>query len=315
MDLTTYAIVLYSIRLFFPHQSHPQLGVIFTLALSLHSSGVISPSSPVAYWAPTNLGGSSFSFLSFCLFLLFMGFSRQEYWSGLSFPSPVDHVLSELSTVTRLSCVALHSMAHSFMELDKAVVHVIHWLVFCDCGLHYVYPLMDKDKRLMEASWWETDCGGNWVLFWCAGPCSFQFSPVQLLSRVWLLQHTRLPYPSSTPGACSNSCPSSRWCHPTILSSVIPFSSYLQFFPASGSFPVSQFFASGGQSIGALASGSVFPVNIQDWFPLGLTGLILESKGVSRVFSNNTVLKHQFFSAQLSLWFNSHMRTWPLEKP
>ena len=104
------------------------------------------------------------------------------------------------------------------------------------------------------------------------------------------------------------------WCHPTILSSVIPFSSYLQSFPASGSFPVSQFFASGGQSIGALVSGSVFPVNIQDWFPLGLTGLILESKGLSRVFSNNTVLKRQFFGTQLSLWFNTHMRTWPLEK-
>ena len=82
-------------------------------------------SSPVAYWAPTDLGSSSFSVLSFCLFILFMGFSRQEYWSGLPFPSPVDHVLSELSTVTHPSWVALHSIAHSFIELDKAVVHVI----------------------------------------------------------------------------------------------------------------------------------------------------------------------------------------------
>ena len=98
------------------------------------------------------------------------------------------------------------------------------------------------------------------------------------------LQHVRLPCPSWTPGACSNSCPLSQWCHPTTPSSVIPFSSCLQSFPESGSFPVSQFFAPGGQSIGASASASVLPMNIQDWFPLGLTGLIpLKSKGLSRV--------------------------------
>ena len=101
------------------------------------------------------------------------------------------------------------------------------------------------------------------------------------------LLHARLPCPSPTPGACSNSCPSSRWCHPTISSSVVPFSSCLQSFPASGSFPRSQFFASGGQSIGA--SASVLPMTIQDWFPLGWTGLILQSKGLSRVFSSTTV--------------------------
>ena len=114
------------------------------------------------------------------------------------------------------------------------------------------------------------------------------------------LQHARLPCPSPTPRACSNSCPSSRWCHPTISSSVVPFSSCLQSFPAWGSFPMSQFSASGGQSIGASASASVLPMNIQDWFPLGLTGLIsLQSKGLSRVFSNTTVQKHQFFMVQL----------------
>ena len=103
-----------------------------------------------------------------------------------------------------------------------------------------------------------------------------------------------------------NSCPLSQWCHPTISSSVIPFSSCLQSFQASGSFLMSQLFTSGGQSIGASASASVLPTNIQDWFPLGLTGLIaLLSKGLSRVFSNTTVQKHQFFSAQLSLWSNS----------
>ena len=130
------------------------------------------------------------------------------------------------------------------------------------------------------------------------------------------LQHVRLPCLSPTPGACSNSCPSSQWCHPTISSTVISFSSCLQFFLALGSFPISQFFTSGSQSIGASASSSVLPMNIQNWFPLELIGLIsLQSKGLSRVFSNTTVQKHQFFSAQLSLWSNSHICTWLLEKP
>ena len=127
------------------------------------------------------------------------------------------------------------------------------------------------------------------------------------------LQHARLPCPSPTPRACSNSCPSSQWCHPTISSSVVPFSSCLQSFPASGSFPTNQFFASGGQSIGA--SASVLPMNIQDWFPLGLTGLIsLQSRGLSKVFSNTTVQKHQFLGAQLSIWSNSYIHAWLLDK-
>ena len=116
------------------------------------------------------------------------------------------------------------------------------------------------------------------------------------------LQNTRLPCPSPTPGACSNSCPLSQWCHPTSSSSVIPFSSYLQSFPASGFFQMSQFFASVGQTIGVSASTSALPMNIQDWFPLWWTGWIsLQSKGLSRVFSNTTVQKHQFFGAQPSL--------------
>ena len=124
------------------------------------------------------------------------------------------------------------------------------------------------------------------------------------------LQHTRLPCTSPTPRACSNSCPLSQWCHPTVSSSVILFSC-LQPFPTSGSFPMNQFFTSGGQSIGGLAS--VLPMNTQDWFPLGWTGLIsLHSKGLSRVFSNTTVQKHQFFGTQLSLWSNSHIHTWLL---
>ena len=124
------------------------------------------------------------------------------------------------------------------------------------------------------------------------------------------LQHARPPCPSRTPRACSNSCPSCQWCHPTISSSVVPFSSCLLSFPASGSFPMSQFFASGGQNIGASASASVLPMNIQDWFPLGLIGWIsLQSQGLSRVFSNNTVQKHQFFSTQPSSQSNSHIHT------
>ena len=116
------------------------------------------------------------------------------------------------------------------------------------------------------------------------------------------LQHSRLPYPSPTPTTYPNSCPLSWWCHPTISSSVVPFSSHLQFSPASGSFQTTQFFASGGQSTRVSASGSVLPMNIQDWFPLAWTGWIfLQSKGLSRVFSNTTVQKHQFFGAQLSL--------------
>ena len=141
---------------------------------------------------------------------------------------------------------------------------------------------------------------------------SVQFSCSIMSDSLWPpgLQHSRLPCPETSTGACSNSCPLSWWCHPPISSSVIPFSSCLQSCPALGSFPMSQFFASGGQSIAASASTSVLPMNIQDWFPLGLTGLIsLESKGVSRVFSNATVQKHQFFGAQPSLWSNSHIHT------
>ena len=127
------------------------------------------------------------------------------------------------------------------------------------------------------------------------------------------LQHTRVLCPSLSPRVCSNSCPLNRWCQSTI-SSVIPFSCP-QSFPASGSFRVSQFFASGGQSIGASASASGLPVSIQVWFPLALTSLILLSKGLSRLFSNTTVRKHQFFGTQSSLWSNSHIHTWPLEIP
>ena len=143
----------------------------------------------------------------------------------------------------------------------------------------------------------------------------FSHSVVSASLRPHGLQHARLPCPSPSPRACSNSCPLSKWCHPTILSSVVT-SSCLQSFPASGSFSMSQFSASGGQSIRASVLTSVLPMNIKDWFPLGWTGWIsLQSKGLSRVFSNTTVQKYQFFGAHLSLWSNSHIHTWLLEKP
>ena len=128
------------------------------------------------------------------------------------------------------------------------------------------------------------------------------------------LQHVRPSCPSPTPRVDSNSSPLSQWCHPTISSSVIPFSSHLQSFPASGLFQMSQLFALGSKSIRVSASTSVFPMNIQDWSPLGWTGWIsLQSKGLSKVFSNTTVQKHRFFGAQLSLLSNSHIHTWLLE--
>ena len=130
------------------------------------------------------------------------------------------------------------------------------------------------------------------------------------------MQHARLLCPSLSPRVCSNSCPLNGWCHPTISPSVVPFSSCLQSFPASRSFPMSRLVAWGGQSIGASASALVLPMSIQGWFPFGLTGLIsLQSKGLSRVFSKTPVQKHRFFSAQPSLWSNFHICTWMLEKP
>ena len=147
---------------------------------------------------------------------------------------------------------------------------------------------------------------------------SVQFSPVlQSSDSLWPhgLKHARPPCPSPTPGVYPSSCSLSCWCHPIILSSDIPLASCLHSFPASGSFQMSQFFAWGGQSIGVSASVSVLPKNIQDRFPLRLTGWIsLQSKGLSRGFSNTTAQKRQFFVPQPSLWSNSHIHTWLPEK-
>ena len=149
------------------------------------------------------------------------------------------------------------------------------------------------------------NCLGQKFLF-----ISVQFSRSVMSNSLWPhgLLHVRLPCPSQSPWVCSNSCLRSRWCHPTISSSVALLSSSPQSFPVSGSLPMSRLFISDGQSIGVSASASILPVNIQDWFPLRLTGLIsLLSKGLSRVFSSTTVRKHQFLGAQPSLWSNSHI--------
>ena len=150
---------------------------------------------------------------------------------------------------------------------------------------------------------------------------TYTFSSVQSLSHVRLfvtpwIAPRQASLSITNSWVHSNSRASSRWCHPTISSSVVPFSSCLQSLPASGSFPMSQLFKWGGQSIGVSASASVLPMNNQDWSPLGWTGWIsLQSKGLSRVFSNTTVQRHQLFGAQLSSQSNSHIHTWPLEKP
>ena len=162
-------------------------------------------------------------------------------------------------------------------------------------------------RRLIKHFLWSVDYR---IFFEC------MFSHSIMSDSLWPhgLQLASLPCPSLSLRLCSNSCPSSRWFHPAISSSVVPFSSCPQSLPASGSPPMSWLFASDAQSIGA--SASVLPVNIQSWFSLGLSGLIsLQSKRLSRVFSNTTVPKHQFFSPQPSLWSNSHIHTWLLAKP
>ena len=170
----------------------------------------------------------------------------------------------------------------------------------------WVFLLYSKKKNLcLNLVFKHRESGSSLVLF--------DLSSIQSLSRVRLFATPWITAP--TPGVHPNPCPLSQWCHPTISSSVVPFSCP-QSFPASGSFQMSQLFAWGGQSIGVTASASVLPKNTQDWSPLGRTGWIsLQSKGLSRVFSNTTVQKHQFFGAQLSSQSNSHIHTRPLEKP
>ena len=179
-----------------------------------------------------------------------------------------------------------------FFKAPLEVFHLLGWVA------HTTY---NRESRDLEAE-----------------PSLFTLVVVQSLSHVQLFttpqtQHTSRPCSLLSPRVCSNSCPLSQWCHPNISSSLAPFSSCLQSFPASGSSPMSWLFTSGGQSIGA--SASVLPKNTQGWFPLGLTGLTSSlSKGLSRLFSVTTIQKHQFFGAQPYLWSNTHIHTWLLEK-
>ena len=171
----------------------------------------------------------------------------------------------------------------------KLAVVAWAWILFFIClKERFIFSKVDMSVNILGLIWFN----------------SVQFSRSVVSDSLWRhgLQHARLPCPSQAPRLYLNSCPLSRWCHPTISSSVVPFSSCLQSFPASGSFQMSQLFAWGGQSIGVSASASVLPMNTQDWSPLGWTDWIsLQSKRLSGVFSNTTVQKHQFFSAQLSL--------------
>ena len=208
-------------------------------------------------------------------------------------------------------------------------------LFFCSCHLS-PFELCPNSAQFR----WQTEKAGKQLTSWHVGSMRFlhendilkdrrlilshathSVSSVQSLSHVWFFG---TPWIAALQASLSitnsrsllNSCPLSRWCHPVISSSVVPFSSCPQSLPASGSFPMSQLFAWGGQSIGISASASVLPMNTQDWSPLGWTGCIsLQSKGLSRVFSNTIVQKHQFFGTQLSSQSNSHIHTWPLEKP
>ena len=209
-----------------------------------------------------------------------MEFSRQEYWSGLPFPSPGDLPnpgIEHQSPALQADSLPLRYQEAQFVPYDLVLLFPTNGFKY---SVQFSHSAMSDSLQLHES------------------------------------QHARPPYPSPSPGVHPNSCASSRWYHPAFSSSVVPFSSCPQSLPASESFPMSQLFASGGQSIGVSVSASVLPMNTQGLSPLEWTGWIsLQSKGLSRVFSNATVQKHQFFSAQLSSQSNSHIHTWPLEKP
>ena len=209
------------------------------------------------------------------------------------YPSRLCWVFQIAVSILEAACRVFHSLLPLDWDFIKSINHL--WIKLTNIEMIYV-PLFRSLVSL----------------------CSVLFSQSVVSDSLppHGLQHARPPCPSPTPRVYSNSCPLSRWCHPTISSSVVPSSSCLPSFPASGFFQMSQFFASGGQSIRVSASTSVLPMNIQDWFPLGWTSWIsLQTKGLSRVFSNTTVQEHQFFGTQLSSQSHSHIHTWPLEKP
>ena len=208
------------------------------------------------------------------------------------------------------TCITNHTWWPSGFYLDYTLKHDLFNSPFAASRVtKSLWNAVDENDKQLVLSYFMVGIQWVWV----------QFSSVTQVMSSSLhpheSKHTRPPYPSLTPGVYSNSCPSSQWCHPAISSSVVPFSSCPQSLPAPESFPMSQPFAWGGQSIGVSVSPSVLPMNTQDW-SLGWTGWIfLQSKGLSRGFSNTTVQKHQFFSTKLSSQSNSHIHTWPVEKP
>ena len=227
----------------------------------------------------------------------------------------------------------IHSISHHIRDLQPTwyilldsvfILYTMWWshgsLIFTStCFFCFVFNwqgyIQETHKLVWSSKWTMTSA---FLYFYKLYMLSVQFSHSVMSDSLRLHepQHARPPYPSPTARVYTNPCPLSQWCHPTISSSVIPFSSCPQSFPASRSFQMSQLFASGGQSIGVSASASVLPMNTQDRYPLGWTGWIsLQSKGLSRVFSNTTVQKHQFSHAHLSLESNSCIHTWLLEKP
>ena len=223
--------------------------------------------------------------------------------------------ISEMVLIQPL-CSFINSFIHSSHVYGGSTIHVADtessqpWL--WECRGKWDRCKSIEGKMMIQLSSQGDDSYHRVIL----SSVQFSHSAISDSLQPHELQHARPPGPSPTPGVHPNPCPLSQWCHPTISSSVVPFSSCPKSFPASGSFQMSQLFTSGGQSIGVSASKSVLPMNTQDRFPLGLIGWIsLQSKGLSRVFSNTTVQKHQFFGAQLSLKSNSHIHTWPLEKP
>ena len=233
---------------------------------------------------------------------------KWHYWVGL------------LEAETRNSgfCISIgplssHSLAFHSLEVGKNLLGISGQDVYIQPGAipRRLYDLLAADLNsiwVMNSLWSTRDLSGRTIIINSIHFCNLYYNSVQFSHSVVSdsathgLQHATPPCVSPTPGVYSNSGPLSGWCHPTISSSVGPFSSHLQSFPAPGSFPLSQFFVSSAQGIGAPASASILPMNAQDWSPLGWTGCIsLQSKGLSRVFSNTTVQKHQFFSTQLSL--------------
>ena len=199
-----------------------------------------------------------------------------------------------------------------FASLATKIIMTLSFL-FCPSFSNKALFSFSLNPRCLPRNW---SLQFLMMLPWFRCPVQFSSSVVCDSLPPHGLQHPRLPCLSPTPKVYSNSCSLSWWCHPTISSSVVPFSSCLPSFPASGSFRMSQFFTSGGQRIGVSASASVLPMNIQDWFFLEWTGWIsFQSKGLSRVFSNTTIQKHQFISAQPSLWSGSHIHTWLVGKP